>query len=191
MKATKNLPTGVELELRVESVPDDFCVEDLNVLVRDHEPDAIQITRARQNRRSGELQVYAESGFAPGAFMTVSIENFVFEAPMLYNASEGRYEYVVTTTENLRGRRITISTDEGGACNDFIRWPFCTLKFAGTDHCPNVSGDWPAMLGQCCRRHSTFTTRRGKAAPARPKLETLTVLSGLIVEVAVDNASRL
>ncbi len=110
-----------ELEMRVEEVPDDFCVEGLHVPVRDHEPDSIQITRARYNSGSDELQVFATSNFAPGALMTISIEGFVFEDAMTYNAGAGRYEYLITTSTNLDGRRVTVSTDEGGAYNDVIR----------------------------------------------------------------------
>lgn len=61
------------------------------------------------------LEVYGVANYAPAAVMTVSIEDFVLEAPMTYNADEDRYEYVINTATDLDGRRITISTDLGGA----------------------------------------------------------------------------
>ena len=65
--------------------------------------------------------MYGTSDFAPEAVMTVSIEDFVTEAPMTYNASSDRYEYVVNTPVNLDGRRVMISTDKGGSYNDIMR----------------------------------------------------------------------
>ena len=54
--------------------------------------------------------------------MTIPIEDFVFEAPMTYNPARDRYEYVIfTPSTNLEGRRVTVSTDEGGAYNAIIR----------------------------------------------------------------------
>ena len=52
--------------------------------------------------------------------MTVSIDDFVLEAPMTYNPGTGYYEFFTNTAVDLDGRRVTISTDEGGAYNEFI-----------------------------------------------------------------------
>ena len=89
--------------------------------MRDHEPDSIQTTRASYEPDSNLLEVFGKSKFSPAALMTVSIEDFVLEDPMTFNPSTEEYEYVITTSEDLRGRRVTISTDEGGAYNDFIQ----------------------------------------------------------------------
>ncbi len=91
------------------------------VVVHDHEPDSIQITGANYDDGSGLLEVFGTSDFAPDAFMTVSIDGFLFEETMMYNEEVGRYEFVTVTAEDLNGRRVTISTDEGGAYNDFIQ----------------------------------------------------------------------
>jgi hypothetical protein len=99
-----------------------------DVTVRDHEPDAIEIERARYS--SGRLTVEGESDFAPTAFMTTSVDGpdqgydhlvdpFLLEAAMAYQ-SGNRYKLVYDTPTNLVGRRITISTAEGGAYNDVI-----------------------------------------------------------------------
>jgi hypothetical protein len=94
-------------------------------LVRDHEPDSIQITKAKIE--NGTLRVWGTSNFRPAAIMTVSIGAlngppnlpdavYVLEALMPYNAATGRYEYVVPNApSHLLGRRIMISTDKGGA----------------------------------------------------------------------------
>ena len=52
--------------------------------------------------------------------MTISVEDFAFEEPMPFNPSTGQYEYLANTPVDLQGRRVTISTDEGGAYNTFI-----------------------------------------------------------------------
>ncbi len=71
--------------------------------------------------RANRLKVFGTSDFAPGAMMTVSIEDFVTEAVMSYNAAKDRYQYVVDTPVNLDGRPVMISTDEGGAYSTTIR----------------------------------------------------------------------
>ena len=94
------------------------------VTVRDHEPDAIEITCAAYD--AGLLTVWGTSDFAPGAVMTVSVDEtdspkspavdpFLLEETMTYNAGEDRYEFEHLTGVDLVGRRVTISTDEGGA----------------------------------------------------------------------------
>jgi hypothetical protein len=88
--------------------------------IRDHEPDSISITRARYTDSTDLLQVWGVSNFAPGAVMTVSVQDFILEAPMTYNPAQGRYEYTVVTPVDLDGRRVLISTDEGGAYNAYI-----------------------------------------------------------------------
>ena len=69
------------------------------VTVRDHEPDAIEITCAEYD--AGLLTVWGTSDFAPGAVMTVSVdeteiaqeprraEPFLLEETMTFNASRG------------------------------------------------------------------------------------------------------
>jgi uncharacterized repeat protein (TIGR01451 family) len=98
--------------------------------VRDHEPDAIEIARARWE--SGTLTVIGSSDFAPGAYMTVSVDGpdggsdhtvppFLLEEPMVLSSpSDDEYTIVYPTPVDLRGRRVTISTDEGGAYNSVI-----------------------------------------------------------------------
>lgn len=107
--------------------------------VYDHEPDALEITRARY--RDGKLKIYAESDFAPGsdnaddyspAVMTVSVDRidsdanacfppFLLEAPMTYNPRKDRYEFKLVTPVDLAGRNVSVQTDEGGSYNEVIR----------------------------------------------------------------------
>jgi cysteine-rich repeat protein len=104
-----------DLWVRVESPMRPTALFD--VIVRDHEPDSISITSARYTSSNQTVKVFGVSNFAPGAIMTVSIDDFILEAPMTYVASRNRYEYTAVTPTNLRGRRVTISTNEGGAYN--------------------------------------------------------------------------
>ncbi len=67
------------------------------------------------------MKVFGTSDSAPEAVVTESIEGFVTEAPMTYNANRGRYQYVVNTSTNLDGRQVTISTDRGGSYSGTIR----------------------------------------------------------------------
>lgn len=116
------------LWLRIEE-PHDPPSEAFHVQVRDHEPDAIEINRGECS--NGTLTVWGESDFAPGAVMTVSVDGpdngtdlgvdpMVFEGAMTYTS--GHYEFVLDggLTENLDGRRVMVSTDEGGAYNSHI-----------------------------------------------------------------------
>ena len=93
------------------------------ITVRD-KPDAIEINSARY--KDGELMVFGESDFAPTALMTISvdgpdmgsdlaIEPAALEEAMLYNADKDNYSFTHATATNLSGRRVTISTDEGGS----------------------------------------------------------------------------
>ncbi|MCP3938532.1 MAG: hypothetical protein GY708_24560, partial [Actinomycetia bacterium] len=121
-------------DLWLEVLPPAEPTVGLNVLIHDHEPDSIQVTRANFNRRRGQLTVYGESNFAPpggahGAEMFLSVDGvdagtdrtidpFLLEQEMTYSAGRGRYELVLGgITENLDGRRLTIYTDEGGVDN--------------------------------------------------------------------------
>ena len=119
-----------DLWLRVEPPMDG--VEGFLVTVRDHEPDAIAIVTARYVPDTDRLLVIGESNFAPGAFMTVSVDGpdagtdllvdpFLVEAPMTFSPEGGTYHHDETTATDLAGRRILISTDEGGSYNDYIQ----------------------------------------------------------------------
>lgn len=99
------------------------------ITVRDHEPDAIEINLARYH--SGQLKVYGESDFAPDAYMTVTVDGpdmgsdlgtppYVLEQPMIFNGGQNRYEFIEMTGVNLNGRRVTISTAEGGSYTEYI-----------------------------------------------------------------------
>jgi hypothetical protein len=110
------------LWLRVER-PQGFTLR-YDVTVRDGEPDTIEISKAEH--AGGRLTVWGTSGSGPGAEMTVSVDGadagsdpgvapFILEAPMTYNAVKGRYEFVHETPVDLDGRRVTVSSDQGGA----------------------------------------------------------------------------
>jgi hypothetical protein len=104
------------------------------VEVRDHEPDAIEITRSRC--RDNVLEVIGESDWAPGAIMKVSVDGpdkgtdplvdpFLTEEEMDY-IGRGRYRLrlpmgpFTESCSDLTKRRLSIDTDEGGAYNDRI-----------------------------------------------------------------------
>ena len=64
--------------------------------------------------------------------MTVSVDGveldadgcyppYILEAPMIYNPSKNRYEFVLDTPVDLAGRNVSVQTDEGGSYNDIIR----------------------------------------------------------------------
>lgn len=86
--------------------------------LRDHEPDSIQLDEARWSM--GQLTVVAGSNFAPSAVMTVSVDGILTEATMTFDSRRGRYVGVFDIATDIRGRRITLTTDEGGAYNDFV-----------------------------------------------------------------------
>jgi hypothetical protein len=101
------------------------------VIVRDHEPDSIQITSATYDTVSRLLEVTATANFAPDTLMTVSVDGrdagsdlevdpFILEHAMSYDAREGNYWFEMDAAENVIGRRITISTAAGGAFNDMV-----------------------------------------------------------------------
>ena len=79
----------------------------LGVVVRDHEPDAIEITKATYRNDIDRLIVHAESDFAPGAFMTISVDDFILEAPSTFHAAKGRRNCsrTVSNSEPQRSRR--------------------------------------------------------------------------------------
>ena len=81
---------------------------------------AVSLDTAQYDDGSGLLEIFGTSDFSPDAFMTVSIDGFVMGAPMLWNAAQSRYEYVITTATDLDDLAVTISTDEGGAYNGTI-----------------------------------------------------------------------
>jgi hypothetical protein len=98
--------------------------------IRDHEPDSIQIAKAVYSASKQKLQVVGKSDFAPTAVMTVSVDGpdkgkdcevdpSVFEEMMMF--SNGKYSFSLMTAENLVGRRVMISTDEGGAYSAVVK----------------------------------------------------------------------
>lgn len=107
-----------DLLVRVEPYEDpDFA---MHVNIHDHEPDAVEIPHAKYNAQTNTVTVHGESDFTPNVKVTVSIEGFVLEAPMTYNSGDDRWEFTSVTPANLKGRRVTVSTDHGGAYNSFI-----------------------------------------------------------------------
>jgi hypothetical protein len=109
------------------------------IVIHDHEPDACEAKARYSSYNGGTLKVIAWSDF-PGAgtgpgdpedwksYMTVSIDGydhgtdwtvvpFRLEEPMTYKG-RGRYQYkLMPVGENLRGRRLSVQSDEGCAYN--------------------------------------------------------------------------
>ena len=132
LQESNSSTTLYDLWLRVE--PPLIGDVPLQVTIRDHEPDSIQITKARYNQGTHTLIVKGRGNFGPGAHMTLSIDGvdagsnpsvppFLLEFPMIWNPSLGVYESLIfmMTPEDLRGRRVLISTDEGGSFRDNIK----------------------------------------------------------------------
>ena len=91
----------------------------LAVTPRDVPSDSIQIDQAIW--QNGLLTVSAQSGVGSTATMTVSVDGFTFESPMTFNTLTAQYEASFRSAINLVGRRITISTREGGSDSGTIQ----------------------------------------------------------------------
>ena len=51
----------------------------------------------------------------PDGGVDPNVDPFILEAPMTYNSSMDRYEFILDNVGvNLEGRRLSIQTDEGG-----------------------------------------------------------------------------
>ncbi|MCU0864167.1 MAG: hypothetical protein MUC36_10265 [Planctomycetes bacterium] len=86
---------------------------------RDVPSDSIQIDNAIW--QNGLLTISAQSGVGALATMTVSVDGFTFESPMAYNGLTAQYEASFRTPINLVGRRVTISTREGGSASGTVQ----------------------------------------------------------------------
>jgi hypothetical protein len=89
------------------------------VPARDVPTDSIQIDNAIW--QNGLLTITAQSGKGALATMTVSVDGFTFESPMAYNGLTAQYEASFRTPINLVGRRVTISTREGGSASGTVQ----------------------------------------------------------------------
>jgi len=106
-----------DLKIRVEA-PMAVGVP-LVVPVQDVPSDSIQIDSAVW--QNGLLTITATSGFGPGATMTVSVDGFTFESPMQFNTLTAQYEASFRSIASLVGRRVTISTLQGGSYSQTIQ----------------------------------------------------------------------
>jgi hypothetical protein len=86
---------------------------------RDVPADSIQIDNAIW--QNGLLTITAQSGVGATATMTVSVDGFTFESPMTFNVLTAQYEASFRTPINLVGRRVTISTREGGSASGTVQ----------------------------------------------------------------------
>jgi hypothetical protein len=86
---------------------------------RDMPADSIQIDNAIW--QNGLLTITAQSGVGSTATMTVSVDGFTFESPMTFNVLTAQYEASFRSLINLVGRRVTISTREGGSASDTVQ----------------------------------------------------------------------
>ena len=72
----------------------------------------VVLTKANYNNEEQKLIVQGEHlGF--DIDMRVTVEGFVTDAPMEYQAYSGRYRYVAETADNLDGRLATITDADG------------------------------------------------------------------------------
>ncbi len=108
-----------ELVVRVEEPAQAEVVH--HVKVQDKEPDKVQITKATYNSTNGTLSVFATSSFGSQSLMTVSVDGYITEAPMKYQSTTKRYEYVMPYPANLSGMKVMISTNKGGTHNTLIK----------------------------------------------------------------------
>lgn len=79
----------------------------------DEPADSIQITQATWAQ--GRLRVRATSALGAGATLTASVDGFTFESPMRWNALAAEYQLDLRSAASLVGRRVTISSREGGS----------------------------------------------------------------------------
>jgi hypothetical protein len=107
------------LVVRLE--PQCAAVETQSVKIQDKEPDTVQITKAEYNPDTQKLTVLATSSYGSSSLMTVSVDGYLMEAPMKYNAKTKRYEYVKQFDPNLKGMKVVISTNRGGSYNTTVK----------------------------------------------------------------------
>ena len=66
------------------------------------------------------LLIYAKSSLS-GDVLTVTVEDFVTDEPMVYKASKDRYEYRVdNASENLDDRLVTVTGSDGASASTGI-----------------------------------------------------------------------
>jgi hypothetical protein len=106
-----------DLLVRVEEIEEPTFGYEVDI--HDHEPDSIEITRAKFSNGTGQLEIWGESDWGADAVMTCSVEGLFLEEPMTWTGS--RFEFSDTYGDNLDGRRVLISTDHGGSYNDHVQ----------------------------------------------------------------------
>ena len=78
----------------------------------------IEITKALYKNSRQRLLIYAKSSNSPDDVLTVTVEGFVTDEPMVYKASKDRYEYRVNdATENLDDRIVTVTGSDGASAS--------------------------------------------------------------------------
>lgn len=87
-------------------------------IAADEEPvaqtDEVQITRARYSSKKDRLTIRAESSGAD-AVLTVTVDGFVADAQMIFDARRGRYQYRVDKVgETLDGSAVVVHSSLGG-----------------------------------------------------------------------------
>jgi hypothetical protein len=80
---------------------------------RPESADSVQITTAEW--RNGRLTIDATSALGSLADMTVSVDGFTFESPMAWNGLAAQFEARFRSPLSLVGRRVTISSRQGGS----------------------------------------------------------------------------
>ena len=100
-----------------------------------HEPDAVEINKARYSYNREKLIIKAESDFEDALSMTVSVSgpndedpfepHFIVEMPMDFVSDYNRFKVKITgidpKKDNLDGRRVSVQTSHGGVYNEKIR----------------------------------------------------------------------
>ena len=84
-------------------------------------PDTLDVTKSVYNNKKDKIIVYVISDMAPDANLTISIEGFVDNAAMKYNAKKGRYQYKANTSENLNDRQVSVTSDLGGSASASLK----------------------------------------------------------------------
>ena len=82
-------------------------------------PDSVQINVAEQ--QLNVLVVTATSALGSLADMTVSVDGFTFESPMVYSLANAQFEARFVTSQNLAGRRVTVSSRQGGSYSGTVQ----------------------------------------------------------------------
>jgi len=108
-----------DLRVRVEG-PQQFTAA-YQTPIDEDPPDTVAMPVRTYDNGTMILTVEATSSQSPGAMLTVSVDGVSLEKTMTYNAGTMSYEFSQFSATNLDGRRIAVSSSEGGTFRDLVQ----------------------------------------------------------------------